>query len=68
MFDDSPTDLKKWALNQRLARSLESLRRFTLPASSGGALEKGLRWKPTWKATPNDDRQLDRKEVPNILY
>lgn len=28
-------------LNQRLARSLESLRRFTLPASSGRAVFQG---------------------------
>jgi len=31
----------KRTLNQRLARSLESLRRFTLPASSGRAVSQG---------------------------
>lgn len=45
-----------------------SLLPLSLPWISRVPLHKGFSWVPTWKSTPNDDRQFaGRKADPNIF-
>lgn len=38
-----------------------TLQKLYLPEISSIPFEKGFRWKPTWKTTPNDDRQFQKR-------
>ncbi|KAL6519618.1 hypothetical protein OROMI_032866 [Orobanche minor] len=61
---DEVREVHGWMLSHFLA-----IHRKYVPWVSTIPLEKGLTWMPTWKSTPNDDRnvKLDRNAVPNIF-
>lgn len=42
----------------------KEIHRKYLPWISSIPLEKGMRWEPTWKATPNDDRAYVGRGFP----
>ncbi len=55
-------------IHQMIKERFSVLQKLYLPWISTIPLQKGFSWIPTWKSTPNDDRQFSgHKAVPNIF-
>lgn len=52
----------------RIKESFPVIQRAYLPWLASMPLYKGIKWVPTWKSTPNDDRQFHAKELEPTIF
>ncbi|DAB41749.1 RNA-dependent RNA polymerase [Humulus lupulus mitovirus 1] len=52
----------------RIKSSFPIINKKYLPWLTSIPLHKGMKWVPTWKSTPNDDRQFHAKELQPTIF